>query len=207
MKRFLFLVALGTVSLGWCADERQLYRQGETAFFAGKMAEALVAWDAKIAAAPDRRPHHWQRGIALYYAQKYTEGRAQFEAHQKVNPEDVENAVWHFLCVAKLENIAAARKVYIPITHDARVPMAEIHALFAGSGSEAAVMAAAEKTPRPGTTLDGQRAYAHLYLGLYAEAQGENKKCLAHLREAVARFPEDNYMGRVARVHLRLRES
>lgn len=117
---------------------------GARAFMEGKIDEALRHWDRQIAEDPESGPHHWQRGLALYYAGRYKEGREQFEAHRKVNPEDVENAAWHFLCVARQESPAAARKVFIPIGRDGRVPMREIHALYAGTGSVEAVRAAAE---------------------------------------------------------------
>jgi len=33
---------------------------------------------------------------SYYYAGRFEDGRKQFELHQKVNPDDVENAAWHF---------------------------------------------------------------------------------------------------------------
>jgi lipoprotein NlpI len=177
---------------------------GARAFFAGKIEEALGHWDRQITKNPDEGPHHWQRGLALYYAGKYKEGRAQFESHQKVNPQDVENAAWHFLCVAKLENPEAARKVFIPITHDSRVPMKEIHALYAGKANAEAVLAAAEKDAT-GDSLQNQRCYAHLYLGLHHEALGDAAKAQEHLVKAAGEFRQDHYMGKVAQVHCQLR--
>src|SRR6478735_9354079 len=106
-------------------ETKSHYTLGEEYFFAGRIKESLVEWDAQVKEDPASLPGHWQRGLALYYAERYKDGRAQFETHQKVNSEDVENAVWHFLCVAKLENAEAARKAFIPITHDTRVPMKE----------------------------------------------------------------------------------
>lgn len=177
---------------------------GTTAFFAGKIDEALQHWDKQIAADPAAGPHHWQRGLALYYAGKYQEGRLQFESHQLVNPQDVENAAWHFLCVAKLENPEAARKVFIPITHDPRVPMKEIHALYAGKGTAEAVLEAAEKKDH-GAALKNQRCYAHLYLGLYHEALGDAAKAKTHLLKAAGEFRQDHYMGKTAQLHCQLR--
>ena len=70
-----------------------LYRQGAEKFFAGKVKEAIIDWDREIAMVPRRGPHHWQRGLALYYAGEYDKGVAQFVSHQTVNGHDVENAV------------------------------------------------------------------------------------------------------------------
>ena len=180
------------------------FESGVRAFFEADMTKALTAWDRQIADAPDEEPQHWQRGLALYYARKFQEGREQFEAHQKVNPQDVENAVWHFLCVARLENPEAARKTFIPITADPRVPMKEIHALFAGKGTEAAVLKAADAAADP-KDLRNQRCYAHLYLGLYHEALGDTTIANEHLMKAAGEFKMNHYMGRVAQVHVKLR--
>lgn len=180
------------------------FAAGVRAFFEADIPKALASWDRQIADAPDEKPLHWQRGLALYYAGKFQEGREQFEEHQKVNPQDVENAVWHFLCVARLETVEAARKAFIPITADPRVPMREIHALFAGKGSEEAVLLAAD----PGSDPDqvrNHRCYAHLYLGLYHEALGNAARAKEHLTKASDEFQMKHYMGRVAQVHVKLR--
>ena len=179
------------------------FEAGVRAFFDADMTKALAAWDRQIADEPDEKPQHWQRGLALYYAGKFKEGREQFEVHQKVNPQDVENAAWHFLCVARLEGVDAARKTFIPITADSRVPMKEIHALFAGKGTEEAVLKAAE-TGDPDDLRD-QRCYAHLYLGLYHEALGDAAKAKDHLMKAAGEYKMNHYMGRVAQVHVKLR--
>ena len=157
--------------------------------------------DRAIALAPETAPELWQRGLVLYYAGKFAEGRKQFELHQTVNPRDVENAAWHFLCVAKAEGVAAARQALIPISGDARVPMAQVHALFAGTGSEEAVLAACVGAGNQRDHL----CYAHLYLGLYHEALGHADQAKAHLLQAANEFRMDHYMGRTAQVHVRLR--
>ena len=137
----------------------------------------------------------------LYYAGKFAEGRKQFELHQTVNPNDVENAAWHFLCVAKADGVEAARKALIPISGDARVPMAQVHALFAGTGSEEAVMKAVVDAGNQRDHL----CYAHLYLGLYHEALGHADQAKVHLLKAANDYQMDHYMGRTAQVHVRLR--
>ncbi len=177
---------------------------GTRAFMAGNMGEALRQWDRQIAEDPSAGPHHWQRGLALYYAGRYKDGRVQFEEHQVVNSQDVENAAWHFLCVAKLESPEAARRVFIPITADRRVPLKEIHALYAGKGSAEAVLAAAERSAT-GEALRNQRCYARLYLGLYSEALGDQAKAKEHLLLAAGEYRMDHYMGKVAVVHCRQR--
>ena len=67
----------------------------------GRFAASAAAFDELAKVIPDQAPQLWQRGIALYYAGRYTDCRRQFESHRTVNPDDVENAAWHFLCVAR----------------------------------------------------------------------------------------------------------
>lgn len=206
MKTLHLIIASFFFSFAATAQENP-FNKGVAYFFDAKIKEALVEWDAEVAASPTKLPYHWQRGIALYYAGRFQDGRDQFEVHQKVNPEDVENAVWHFLCVAKLESLTAARKAFIPITHDTRVPMKEIHALFAGTGSPEAVMKASAKTEGISPAAQQmQLNYANLYLGLFTEANGEKEKALRLIEQAAKDFPKGDYMGEVARVHIKLQK-
>mgnify|MGYP001201246592 CR=1 FL=1 len=204
MKRILLLLSLSCAMLN-AQDRNARFAKGAEYFFAGKIKESLVEWDAQVKEDPAALPYHWQRGLALYYAGRYQDGRAQFESHQKVNSEDVENAVWHFLCVAKLESPEAARKVYIPITHDSRVPMQEIHALYSGKGGVEAVLKAAEAGEVSESARNMQRCYARLYLGLYEEAMGRAEAAKEHMLKAAALAPEGSYMGQVAVVHCKVR--
>ena len=124
-------------------DTANLYQQrGVVRFFQLKFTESLADFDKFIEMMPSREPYHWQRGLVHYYAGKYKAGRKQFESHQTVNTQDVENAVWHYLCISKIDGVKEAEKQFIKITSDRRVPLKEIHALFAGKGTERQVLAA-----------------------------------------------------------------
>jgi lipoprotein NlpI len=175
-------------------------QRGESHFKAGKIAESVSDFDEYLRLVPDQRPHHWQRGISLYYVGRFAEGKAQFELHQTVNTQDVENAVWHFLCTTRAEGLEAAKKKLIPITGDARIPMAQVQQLFAGKATPDDVLAAAKAAPAR-TRAGEPMFYAHLYLGIYFEAIGEDKKAREHILEAAKRSKENGYMGDVARVH------
>ena len=61
------------------------------------------------------KPYLCQRGISQYCLGDFAGGRQQFEIHRKVNPNDVENAAWHYLCVAKTDGQDVARQSLIPI--------------------------------------------------------------------------------------------
>jgi len=175
-------------------------RRGAAWFKAGKIEASLADFDRAIELDPAQEPHHWQRGIAQYYAGRYAAGVRQFALHRQVNPDDVENAVWHFLCQARAGGFASARKALIPVTGDARVPMAEIHRLFAGRAKPEEVLAAAATGPAAQRTA--QLFYAHLYVGLFQEAAGDPAQAREHLARAVREHRVNHYMWDVARVHL-----
>jgi len=180
--------------------------RGTEHFKMGQIKEAIADFDQFLALRPEQAPYHWQRGIAYYYAGQFEKGRKQFELHQTVNPNDVENAVWHFLCVARSDGVNKARTLLIPIKGDARVPMMEVHALFAGQAKPEDVLKAASGDNATTQQLL-QLFYAHLYLALYYEAINDETKADEHIRKAAGPFWADNYMGRVARVHLQLKKT
>ena len=179
------------------------FRRGVETFYAAKPKESVAAFDELIKLQPEAKPQLWQRGLSLYYTGQFKEGREQFEVHQTVNPNDVENAAWHFICVAKAEGLEEAKKNLIPIRGDSRVPMAEVHDLFSGKGSVENVMKAAQV----GAESDraNQLCYAHLYLGLYFEALGELEKAKEHMLKSAIDYKMDHYMGKTAQVHLQVR--
>lgn len=181
-----------------------LQAKGARLFFKGEIESAIGAWDEWLAANPDAAPYHWQRGIALYYAGRFADGRKQFESHVKVNPQDVENSTWHFICVAAESSLEEAQKKLMPVTKDSRVPMAEVLSLFAGNGTESEVLAAAANVSDPESKRDAF-CYAHLYLGLFYEAQGKKEDAKAHLVKSATEFSMPHYMGKVAMLHCKLR--
>jgi Flp pilus assembly protein TadD len=130
--RALVLVLMTTVTAA--AEQsrslRQILDRAMADFQAGRVAASIDGFDRVIALQPEAAPQLWQRGIALYYAGRFQDCRAQFESHRTVNPNDVENAAWHFLCVARAESPEAAVKKILPVGPDARPPMREIYQLF-----------------------------------------------------------------------------
>ncbi len=116
-------------------------------FRAGRIEQSLDGFDRVARISPADAPYLWQRGIAQYYAGKFRECRDMFVSHRTVNPDDVENAVWHFLCVARAESPEAARKQMLPVGPDARVPMREVYQMFKGEMTQAQVMKAAGSDP------------------------------------------------------------
>jgi lipoprotein NlpI len=178
--------------------------RGSEQFKLGHIAESLADFDAFVKLRPEEKPGHWKRGISLYYLGKFDEGRHQFKAYEEKDTNDVENAVWHYLCTARLEGADKARASLLKIGKDARVPMMEVYALFAGKAKPEDVLDAAKAGQPSPEQLRQRLFYAHLYLGLYAEANGDKKKALEHLSKAADDFKDEHYMGDVARVHAEL---
>lgn len=166
-------------------------------FEEGRVVQSAAGFDTLVKLVPDSAPQLWQRGIVLYYAGRYKDCRTQFESHRTVNPADVENAAWHFLCVARQESPEKARTALLPVGSDSRVPMTQIYEMFRGIRKPEDVLTAA------GTQLRGQ-FYAELYVGLYYEAMGNKRLAQQHIAAAADnRFATaGDYMHRVAKVHL-----
>jgi lipoprotein NlpI len=184
------------------ADSPQaIFQRAVADFRSGRITESVAGFDTVARLLPNEAPQLWQRGIALYYAGRYKDCRAQFESHRTVNPNDVENAAWHFLCVARQESPERARAALLPVGPDSRKPMSEIYQMFRGTLTPENVLAAAGAQPA------GQ-FYAHLYLGLYFEATGNKGNAREHITTAAAdRFAAaGGYMHSVAQVHLGILE-
>jgi lipoprotein NlpI len=207
--RTSLLAAVSFLLLGFVASHaaeptpQELFTEAVQLFLDAKPVESARKFDQLALAVPGAEPELWQRGLALYYAERFQDGRRQFELHRTVNPNDVENPAWHFLCVAKLEGIEAAHGKLLPVGEDLRVPMKEILAFYAGKGEAAAVLAAAEKGE--GEARKNQLCYAHLYLGLFYEVAGDAVKAREHLTQAAGPFRMEHYMGKVAVMHAKLR--
>ena len=175
------------------ASARVYNLRGSEKFKLGRIAESIADFDKAIELHPPLEPHHWQRGISYYYAQRFKEGREQFELHRSVNPRDVENGVWHFLCATRELGLEEARKRMLPISGDPRVPMKQIYEMFRGEIGVDDVLAATED--------EQSRFYGDLYVGLYYEAIEDSANAKLYLTRAAERSVGEHYMWQVARVH------
>lgn len=177
--------------------------RGSLFFRSGKITESIVDFDKAIELEPNFKPDLWQRGIALYYADKFQEGLDQFSVHRNVNPNDVENAFWHFMCNARVNGVEAAKKDVLLAGFDRRVPLMQVQQLIQGKGTVEEVIAACEKG---GAGSEGQkqsRFYGYLYIGLYYDVLNDAKNAEKYLQMCVDQnFP--CYMYDVAKIHLDL---
>src|SRR5258707_1340709 len=190
----LCLVAFEALAQGPNAQPREVLDRAVADFQSGRIAQSVAGFDRLAKLVPEYAPQLWQRGIALYYAGRYKDCRAQFESHRTVNPNDVENAAWHFLCVTRAESVAKARAVILPVGPDSRTPMQQVYEMFKGTRTPDEVLAAAGTNP-------SSQFYANLYLGLYFDALGDNARAREYITVAASdRFaPIGGYMHAVAR--------
>ena len=194
---FLFTLALLTGS-GSSQNPREVMARAVEDFKAGRVEQSAAGFDQLARLIPDQAPQLWQRGIAQYYAGRFRDCRDMFVSHRTVNPADVENAAWHFLCVARAESPEAARQQLLPVGSDARVPMREVYQMLMGRATPAQVLAAA------GSDTSAQ-FFGRLYVGLYLEATGDRAKGREHIAIAAqGQYASvGGYMHDVARVHIK----
>jgi lipoprotein NlpI len=176
-------------------------QRGSEYFKLGQIKKSLADFDKFLELRPDEKNGHWRRGISLYYAEKFKEGAKQFEGYEKVDTNDVENAVWQYICNARVVGVEKARAGLLKIGKDPRVPLMEVYALFAGKAKPEDVLKAARAGSPTEDQLKVRLFYAHLYLGLYYESEGDKKKAAEHITKAAEDYQVGGYMGDVARVH------
>jgi lipoprotein NlpI len=182
---------------------QDLVDKAELDFTNNRIAESVGDYDRLVVMVPSIAPVLWQRGIGLYELGRFKECAAQFAAHATVEPLDMENAAWHFFCVARGETPARARTTILRSGRDRRIMRSEIYDMLLGTMTPAEVIDAA------GGDQTAQ-FYAHLYTGLYLEVTGDQTRAREHL--TLAADPRYDglagFMNVVARVHLkRLQDS
>jgi len=176
-------------------------RRGDLHLKSGAFKAAVADFDEFLKRRPESTPRHWRRGIAYYYVGDYVNGKKQFEGYQTFDSSDVENAVWRYLCMARGSGVKKARSGLLKVGRDARVPMKQIYELFRGDCQAAEVLKAARAGDPPQEKLTKYLFYAHLYLGLYYEAEGNEELARKHITTAANEYKIGDYMWSVAKVH------
>ncbi|MBX7167896.1 MAG: hypothetical protein K1X74_16300 [Pirellulales bacterium] len=181
----------------------ELYRKrGEMYFYLSMFEEAQQDFDRIIAIDESQSKDAWQRGITLYYLGNFPEAMLQFEETGKASPNDVENALWHFLCTAKVFGIEEARKRMLPLGKDHRIPMKEIYAFYKGDVQQQAILMAVQADAPPVPELNERLLYAHLYVALFHDLNGRKELARNFLAAYVDNIKAPaQFMWEVARVH------
>jgi len=202
--RRLVLLALRAVSTGLLIVMLLVFA-GTMAFKLGLVKESVQIFDAASSLGYPKALL-WQRGISLYYDDRFEEGAAQFRKDVELNPDDTEEAIWATACDARRVGLAEARQSMAAIGDDPRPRLREAHALFRGGEGEAEARAALERAAAGPSESDA--FYAAFYLGLFAEASGDQPAARAWMQRAVAsQYARSSfdYMADVARLHAHVR--
>ena len=152
------------------------HERGCVHFKLGNFKASVRDFDKYVELRPEHKSGHWQRGISCYYAGQYDDGRRQFEGCQETDGNDVENAVWRFMCMAKGAGIPKARRDMLKMGDDRRVPMRQVYELFSGKLKPTDVFAAARGTAAANLGPEAQNRrlfYAYLYVGFYYDLEGK----------------------------------
>ncbi|KAI7756077.1 hypothetical protein M8C21_015516 [Ambrosia artemisiifolia] len=139
-----------------------------------------------------------QRGLSLYYLDRFEEGAEQFRIDVAQNPNDTEESIWCFLCEAQLYGAAEARKQFLEVGRDPRPVMREAYNMFKDGGDPEKLVDMFSKG------RESEYFYASLYAGLYYESQNIADKAKVHI-VASCKSPygerSDDYMASLAKVH------
>lgn len=189
------------------ANPRALVGEGMNLFRAGDVKGSVAKFDQAIDADPRYANVLWQRGLSLYYADLFELGAQQFRRDVADNPNDTEEALWTLLCEARMPGLggfSGAQERLLKVGRDPRPYMRVVYDVFAGRATEEDLAAEGHR----GGSGSGPEFYAQLYLGLLAEAQGNETKAKYYISSA-ASSPygqrSKDYMWSLARVHKQVR--
>lgn len=179
------------------------HQRAEILFRLGKYPESVADYEtATRAGEPHDEDSCWELGLAHYYAGDFAKGAAQFARYHEVGPSDVENGLWHFLCLAKAEGVEKARAAMVKYTRMREAPFPALWALYRGEGNVEAVHESIANAPPRETS----RFYAHYYVGKFHEANGDTEKALEEIRRALQE-PLPYFMDACAREDLKRLEN
>ncbi|KAG2694714.1 hypothetical protein I3760_08G157600 [Carya illinoinensis] len=173
-------------------------RRGMLLFRQGDVQGSLVEFDKAIELDPRQKAYLWQRGLSLYYLDRFEEGAEQFRLDVAQNPNDTEESIWCFLCEAQLYGISEARKRFLEVGKDPRPIMREAYNMFKNGGDPEKLVAEFSNGQ------ENEKFYASLYAGLYYESEKKADAAKLHVL-ASCQTPygqrSNDYMASLAKVH------
>lgn len=178
--------------------------RGIERFKLGQFDESIADFNRFLKFVPKQEAYHWHRGIAYYFAGRFADAQKQFEMRQAAGTNTAENALWHFLSVARASGLEKARASMFPAPDESMLVMRKLQDCYLGKVKPEELMASAQANYSSSAQLQLQMFFANLYLGLYYEASGDEKKALVHMTEASGQYKLENFMGEVAAIKTRL---
>lgn len=177
-------------------------RRGMQLFVQGDVEQSVVEFDKAIELDPRQKIYLWQRGLSLYYLNRFEEGATQFRDDVAANPNDTEESIWCFLCEAQLHGVDEARRRFLEVGPDPRPVMSKAYLMFKNGGDPNEIIAEFSKGK------DQDYFYAALYASLYHEAQKNPVAAEAAMIDACCSpygLRSGDYMASLAKVHCKCR--
>ncbi|MEB3282167.1 MAG: hypothetical protein VKK42_24945 [Lyngbya sp.] len=181
-------------------DPKTYVQRGMVHFKLAEIEASIQDFDQAEELEPTLQPYLWQRGLSYYYARQFQAGANQFELDLVVNSQDVEETIWRYLCIAQLQGAEAAKESLLSVGNDPRKVMRQVYELFSGNCQPEDVVNTGKQLGKQG------QFYAHLYVGLYYEAQQDEAQAKEFIVKAASEYPLEDYMWHLAVVHQTLRE-
>lgn len=183
-----------------------LFLRGDANLRMGRFSEAIADYDRSLQLNPKLEVRHWKRGIAYYFAGRYEDGRRQFEKCVKADTNDVENTLWHFACVARLEGPEKARAALLKVEPNPRMPlnqtMLQLHAVYAGAARPEDQLASAPGLDAAAEKATDKAIYASFFLGLYYEVTGQPGKAVEYFERTERMTKRGHNLGDLARLRV-----
>ncbi len=173
-------------------------QRGMIHFKLANIEQSITDFDCAETLDSSLTPYLWQRGLSYFYAQRYLEGAKQFEIDLTVNSQDVEETVWRYLCLSQCQNYTINNNKLLVVKNDSKKLLNKIYQLFANTCQVNEVLNVGKKEGVKGNF------YAHLYVGLYYESQGNIEDAKIYLIKSLE-YQLDDYMWYLAHVHKYLR--
>ncbi|WP_330202284.1 hypothetical protein [Cyanobacterium sp. Dongsha4] len=178
-------------------DPRLYIKRGMIFFKLARLNESLKDFNKAEELNPQLTPYLWQRGLTYYYLGKYAKAGRQFELDLSVNSQDIEETLWLYLAIAKLENPQNAQECLLPVKYDTRGFMRQIYQVFAGKSDISTLT-------NINTNSSLKEVFFYfLYAGLYYFAHGDNTQANLYIQKAIE-VKIDDYMWYLACVHLNI---
>ena len=127
-RSFMTRIAVWRAGLAGNVGEqspREILNRASDDFRAGRIEQSAVVARSRRQVSLRRCALSMAAGHCAYYAGRLPTAATCLVSHRTVNPDDVENAAWHFLCVARAESARppasrSYRSVQMPASRCAR---------------------------------------------------------------------------------------
>lgn len=153
-------------------------RRGMLLFRQGDVLGSLVEFDKAIELDTRQKAYLWQRGLSLYYVDRFEEGADQFRIDVAQNPNDTEESIWCFLCEAQLYGVDEARKRFLEVlVYNQEWRSIGIQDPLCGKLITCLKMAVTQKSLPLHFQMDrGMSIFMHLYMPVYIMKLRKNQR-------------------------------